>query len=75
MNLHEAKVEAELQHMIATEQGDTYRATLIRHEWDMLTYARARRARRGWLTALAVSLTLWAAAIAIPVYLITQAVR
>ena len=68
-------IEAELQHMIATEQGDTDRASLIRHEWDMAQYAQARRARKGWALAACASVVLWAAAIAIPVYLITQLVK
>ena len=68
-------IEAELQHMIATEQGDTDHATLIRHEWDMAQYARTRRARKGWALAACASVVLWAAAIAIPVYLISQLIK
>lgn len=64
-------IEAELQHMIAAEQGDTDRATLIRHEWDMAQYARTSRARKGWALAACASVVLWAAAIAIPVYLLS----
>lgn len=68
-------IETELQHMIAVEQGDTDRATLIRHEWDMAQYAQARRARRGWAVAACASVVLWAAAVSIPGYLISQIVK
>lgn len=65
-------IEAELQHMIAIEQGDTDRATLIRHEWEYaVEVSERRKARREWRVILC-SGVLILGAVTLWTHLITQ---
>lgn len=65
-------VETELQHMIATDTGDTDRAASIRSAWDAHTDRLTTRARRMNLLIVTASATLWTGAIVIITHLLTQ---
>lgn len=68
------RIEAELQHMIAVEHGDTDLAAAIREAWDIAQSEHARNARKGWAWTIAASAALWTGAIVVAVHLLTQLV-
>ena len=65
-------IETELQHILATERGDTTEAERIRRAWAVAQSNNAERALslrfRAWCAALSPGIALWT-------YLLTQLVR
>lgn len=65
-------VQAELQHLIATEQGDTETAARIVAEWNAAADMAARKDARMGAWIMTASGALWVGFLTIAVHLITQ---